>query len=47
MSDEKKKKGKVEKAGEATGKGLKKGWGVAKSAGRGLKKGLKKTAEEE
>ncbi|WEU40894.1 MAG: hypothetical protein OdinLCB4_002985 [Candidatus Odinarchaeum yellowstonii] len=47
MSKEEKKKGKAEQAGEAVGKGLKKGWDVAKSAGRGLKKGLKREEEEE
>ncbi|MEM2907437.1 MAG: hypothetical protein QW739_05135 [Candidatus Odinarchaeota archaeon] len=45
--DKEKKKGRAEKAGEAAGKGLKKGWDKTKAAGRGLKKGFKKAVKEE
>ena len=38
-------KGKAEEAGEAVGKGVKKGWGIAKDLGKGLVKGAK--GEEE
>jgi len=47
---EEEKKGKTEevaeKTGEVVGKGLKKGFGVAKSFGKGLKGGVKKDEEE-
>lgn len=50
MGDDEKKKGKAEevagKTGEVVGKGLKKGFGIAKGFGSGLKKGVKGEEEE-
>lgn len=45
MAEEEKKKGTVEKAGEATGETVEKGVGAVKGFGKGLAKGLKKKEE--